>query len=612
MQSPPQTFTTTAKTNPTSSPTRTEDFELFEYLINSTAQPTISNTTSTNPLSNIFFNKELNSQQQQDVPDYSRFRVHGQDKRPLPHGGGAGGRSGGIGELKDSSVGMMMTNYPSPFDSPLDIFSPCFSPSASASASSFASSSASASSSSSASSLLRAAQSQSRKSSNSVLLNTPLLTPIANVPASTPNFGVADALSVGGSPFESSSSSSVMGSPFGDFNLVSGSGDLDMELVALLTPHLAGLGGEFGGAAFGRATADGLADAAACFGDDFPLFDGMDQQMMASPLGATVGSSATAVIDRAQGSSSSSMMMLLGGTPSAAAISAGDASCASPFVSSNPSAAAPVVVSEPTVTISVADLQALIEAARMGGAGAVAAQASQVAAASVATSPASALMTPIVSSSSWDTPLAMPSSSSTLMMAGTPIATPFVGGGAFFDGSFGDLDMDMFEPLFDQVSSASADDVPRPSADTVSVKDEMEGSVPTTVSTKKRPGRKPKSAASGVPMASPLPPIVKEKQRRRPSKVYACPHPGCPRTFTRAFNLKTHIETHDPDRERKFGCDKCGARFVRVHDLQRHALVHDDVRRFGCKGCGRGFTRRDALRRHWGSSEGCKEESDEE
>ncbi|KAJ3048540.1 hypothetical protein HK097_010445, partial [Rhizophlyctis rosea] len=80
------------------------------------------------------------------------------------------------------------------------------------------------------------------------------------------------------------------------------------------------------------------------------------------------------------------------------------------------------------------------------------------------------------------------------------------------------------------------------------------------------------------------------------SGPFPCPH--CPRQFTRAFNLKTHLQTHDQNRPRPFPCTICPRSFVRIHDLIRHESVHTKRKGWHCPECGTGFTRRDALRRH--------------
>ncbi|PVG02292.1 hypothetical protein CPB86DRAFT_870567 [Serendipita vermifera] len=62
-----------------------------------------------------------------------------------------------------------------------------------------------------------------------------------------------------------------------------------------------------------------------------------------------------------------------------------------------------------------------------------------------------------------------------------------------------------------------------------------------------------------------------------PRKKYQCP--SCPRAFARAFNLKTHMATHDPNRLKPHTCHhpNCGRSFSRKHDLGRHLVsIHKD------------------------------------
>lgn len=52
-----------------------------------------------------------------------------------------------------------------------------------------------------------------------------------------------------------------------------------------------------------------------------------------------------------------------------------------------------------------------------------------------------------------------------------------------------------------------------------------------------------------------------------------------PTAFARAFNLKTHVSTHDPNRLKPHMCHHpgCGRSFSRKHDLGRHLIsIHKD------------------------------------
>lgn len=100
---------------------------------------------------------------------------------------------------------------------------------------------------------------------------------------------------------------------------------------------------------------------------------------------------------------------------------------------------------------------------------------------------------------------------------------------------------------------------------------------------------------------------VEMQKKRKVSKKHVCEVDGCGREFTRFFNLKTHLLTHLGDaRERPFQCLECGARFLRVHDLERHQATHGIKKGYICNGCGKGYSRIDALNRHIRGSAGCQ------
>ena len=115
------------------------------------------------------------------------------------------------------------------------------------------------------------------------------------------------------------------------------------------------------------------------------------------------------------------------------------------------------------------------------------------------------------------------------------------------------------------------------------------------------------------PPPSPRQRTQSRAQTREPSQptVYSCPQ--CNKTYTRAYNLKSHIRTHT--NERPFICAICGKSFARQHDRDRHQRLHSDTKTFVCHGelssipgahwgCGRRFARGEGLRVHLRSEAG--------
>ncbi|KAJ1533824.1 hypothetical protein HK096_004711 [Nowakowskiella sp. JEL0078] len=97
-------------------------------------------------------------------------------------------------------------------------------------------------------------------------------------------------------------------------------------------------------------------------------------------------------------------------------------------------------------------------------------------------------------------------------------------------------------------------------------------------------------------LTSTNPPLHTTKISKSKFGEFVCP--SCTRSFSRRFNLATHMQTHDSHRERPFACPNCASTFVRQHDLTRHASVHAATKPHKCAGCGTAFSRRDAMLRH--------------
>jgi hypothetical protein len=88
----------------------------------------------------------------------------------------------------------------------------------------------------------------------------------------------------------------------------------------------------------------------------------------------------------------------------------------------------------------------------------------------------------------------------------------------------------------------------------------------------------------------------------RPEEAnFRCEVKGCNKLFSRSYNYKAHMETHDEKRQYPFPCTiaDCTKKFVRKTDLQRHhQSVHLKERSHKCDYCSRLFARKDTLRRY--------------
>ncbi|KZV94742.1 hypothetical protein EXIGLDRAFT_611428 [Exidia glandulosa HHB12029] len=98
--------------------------------------------------------------------------------------------------------------------------------------------------------------------------------------------------------------------------------------------------------------------------------------------------------------------------------------------------------------------------------------------------------------------------------------------------------------------------------------------------------------------------------RRKSEANFVCPVPGCGSTFTRHFNLKGHLRSHNEERPFKCKWPGCGKGFARQHDCKRHEALHLNIRPYTCDGCGKTFARMDALNRHRESDCPCASSSD--
>jgi len=106
------------------------------------------------------------------------------------------------------------------------------------------------------------------------------------------------------------------------------------------------------------------------------------------------------------------------------------------------------------------------------------------------------------------------------------------------------------------------------------------------------------------PLEDEFPDDPDDEELQQAAPTFTCPH--CDRNFTRAFNLKVHLRTHETS-DKPFACPTCPSRFVRQGDLRRHEQLHANDRKYLCHGvledgeewgCKKSYKRADALARH--------------
>ncbi|CAO3563594.1 unnamed protein product [Mortierella alpina] len=110
----------------------------------------------------------------------------------------------------------------------------------------------------------------------------------------------------------------------------------------------------------------------------------------------------------------------------------------------------------------------------------------------------------------------------------------------------------------------------------------------------------PSSPVSPCPPTKPRPTSAVRKTPSRSKKangrIHMCPE--CPKTFSRPYNLSSHIKTHSGMKPHACNYDGCKSTFLRPYDLARHERNHNGQKPFVCSGCNEPFKRHEGLKRH--------------